>query len=131
MTEAETNEQVESGGSEGKPTEATFLQFLSGMAAQALVHLGAIANPLTGQTSVDVPNARYSIDLLAILDEKTKGNLTDEEARYLAAALHELRMRFIQVNKPADDTKSDGEANEEDAVRETNDQADNNSDDNS
>lgn len=93
-----------------KTVEASFVQFLSGMAAQALMHLGAISNPLTNQTTVDLPNAKYSIDLLAILEEKTKGNLTEEESRYLAAALHELRLRYVDVTQGAGAATSDGEA---------------------
>jgi hypothetical protein len=81
-----------------KPAEASLLQFLSGMAMQSLMHLGAMQNPITGKTEADLVNAKYSIDLLAILEEKTRGNLTDEEARYLRVALTDLRMRYVQVS---------------------------------
>ncbi len=76
---------------------ADFLHFVSGMAAQALMQLGAIENPLEGGRKTDLAAARYSIDCLQILAEKTKGNLTDEEDRYLRAALHDLRMRFVEA----------------------------------
>lgn len=86
-------------GEERKPLEASFLQFLSGMAAQALMHLGVISNPLTNKVDVDLANARYSIDLLAVLQEKTRGNLTPEEDQYLNAALHELRLRYVDATQ--------------------------------
>ena len=82
--------------------EATLIQFLSGMAAQALMHLGLMANPITEKTEVDLPNAKYSIDLLSVLEKKTKGNLTEEEERYLRNALYELRMRYVQVSNQSD-----------------------------
>lgn len=78
---------------------AEFLSFLSGIAAQALMQLGEIDSPIYGKRIVDLDAARYSIDVIGILEEKTKGNLTDEEARYVAAALHDLRMRYVAAAK--------------------------------
>jgi len=76
---------------------ADFLHFISGLATQALMQLGEIENPLAGEKVVDLEAARYSIDLLGIIEEKTRGNLTPDEKRYLAAALHDLRMRYVQA----------------------------------
>ena len=76
---------------------ATFLQFASGMAAQTLMHLGALENPITNSATIDLPNARYSIDLLNMLKEKTQGNLTEEEEVYLNAAIDDLKIRYAQV----------------------------------
>lgn len=80
-------------------SKATFLQFVSGLAAQTLMHLGAMENPITGATDVDLPNARYSIDILAVLQEKTAGNLTEEEEEYLRLAIRDLRLRYIEVDR--------------------------------
>jgi len=88
---------------ESRPVEADFLQFLSGMAMQTLVHLGAIENPITKKTSRDPANAKYSIDILGVLQAKTKGNLTAEEERYLQAALTDLRMRYVAVTEAGGD----------------------------
>ena len=85
----------------GDARQPTFLQFLGGMAVQTLVHLGKMSNPVTNETKVDLPNARYSIDLLAILQEKTKGNLTSEEDAYLANVLRDLRMEYVEAAKSA------------------------------
>ncbi len=79
--------------------KATFLQFASGMAAQTLMHLGMLENPLAGTTDIDLPNAKYSIELLIMLKEKTSGNLTDEEASYLNAAIDDLKIRYAQISE--------------------------------
>ena len=65
----------------------------------ALVHLGDASEPEGGQRSVDLVMARQTIDLLEILLEKTKGNLTGDEERVLGHVLYELRMRFVEVKK--------------------------------
>lgn len=95
---AKSDRRIDSMSTEGKkPTEASFLQFVSGMAVQTLVHLGKMSNPLTGGAAVDLPNAKYSIDILAILEEKTKGNLSPQEAEYLQNALRDLRLEYVSV----------------------------------
>lgn len=83
--------------SEGKTVQANFTQFVGGFAVQTLVHLGKMANPMTGETSVDLPNAKYSIDILGILQEKTQGNLTPEEDEYLTNILRDLRMEYVSL----------------------------------
>lgn len=89
---------------EGRPVEATFLQFLSGMAAQTLMHLGMMENPITRTSSIDLANARYSIDLLEVLRVKTAGNLTPEEEQYLLVALRDLRVRYASVAEKKENT---------------------------
>lgn len=76
---------------------ASFLGFISGLATQTLMQLGEIENPFSGGKVVDLEAARYSIDLLGILEEKTKGNLSPDEERYLKAALYDLRMRYVSA----------------------------------
>lgn len=104
--------------------EASFLQFISGMAGQALIHLGLMSNPLTGTTAADLPNAKYSIDLLAVLQEKTRGNLTDEESQYLSSALADLRMRYVDVVEARNNAGGDGASDENDAAETDNDTSD-------
>jgi hypothetical protein len=81
--------------------EANFLQFISGMAAQTMMHLWMMENPISRKTSLDLPNAKYSIDLLGIIQDKTNGNLTPEEDNYLSAALKDLRVRYAQAAEKA------------------------------
>ncbi len=80
-----------------KKIEASFIQFVGGFAVQTLVHLGKMSNPMTGETSVDLANAKYSIDILGILQDKTNGNLSEEEDEYLANLLRDLRMEYVTV----------------------------------
>jgi hypothetical protein len=76
---------------------ADFMTFVGGLAAQTLIHLGQMENPITGKTEQDLEQARYMIDLLRMLKDKTKGNLTDMEARGLDAILFELHMGYVKL----------------------------------
>lgn len=82
-----------------KKIEANFIQHLYGMAIQTMIHLGKVPNPIDNKRKVDLTNAAYSIDLLGILEQKTKGNLTQEEETYLSSVLRDLRMEYVEVSK--------------------------------
>jgi hypothetical protein len=78
----------------------SFAGFVLTLATTAAVHFGDIADPNTGQR--DQPNvqaAHQMIELIAMLQEKTKGNLTSEEARLVDDLLYELRMRYVQAQQ--------------------------------
>ena len=87
--------------SEAQPDDAkstvNFETFILSMGANALVHLGDVPHPETQQEMVDLALAQQTIDILGVLSEKTRGNLTDQEARVLQATLYDLRMRFIEA----------------------------------
>jgi hypothetical protein len=72
--------------------EASFLAFCSGLASQALMQLGELPFP-DGERHSNIPYARYTVDVLRILRDKTDGNRTDEETAYLDAALGDLERR--------------------------------------
>lgn len=76
-----------------------FTSFILSLATSALVHLGQEADPTSGKISVDLPNARQGIDLLTLLKEKTRGNLTQEEENLVQQLLYTLRMKFISLEK--------------------------------
>lgn len=101
-----------------KPVEANFIQFISGFAVQTLVHLGRMSNPMSGETKVDLVNARYSIDILGILQDKTKGNLTSEEDEYLSNLLRDLRMEFVTVSNTEGGGDEDGDTADADTPSE-------------
>lgn len=84
------------GGAGGMPP-ATFETLISTMVTQALFAMGAIPDPRTGQRMQNLDHARYQIDLLGVLEEKTKGNLTEDETNLLSSAVYELRTRYIQL----------------------------------
>ncbi len=84
-----------------EPTPAlNFASFVFSLLHTTAVHLGDAADPNTGE--VPPPNlegAQQMIDILGILEEKTKGNLTAEERQLLEQGLYELRLRFVEVKK--------------------------------
>lgn len=78
-----------------------FTQLCLSMASSVLIHLGEANDPETGAPRIDLPLAKQTIDVLSMLEEKTRGNLTDAEARLLSTVLYDLRMRFLQRSKKA------------------------------
>ena len=80
---------------EPKQTEFTF--FISSLSMQALIALGEMPHPATNQPHPDPEQARYLVDLLGMLQEKTKGNVSAEEASLLENVLYELRMKYVAM----------------------------------
>ncbi|MBI3871790.1 MAG: DUF1844 domain-containing protein [candidate division Zixibacteria bacterium] len=72
-----------------------FISLVASLQSTGMMQLGKIINPASGAVDRDLEGARQIIELLAVLEEKTKGNLTDEERRFLERALFELRMNFL------------------------------------
>ena len=87
--------------SAGVAPEITFGTFVVGLSTQALVHLGEIPDPLSGQPSADLPAAQQLIDIIAILKEKTRGNLDHDEDTLLETILFELRMKYVERARQA------------------------------
>lgn len=86
-----------------KVVEASFSLFVSSLMMQAMSALGEIENPLTKKKEFNPSHAKFIIDTLTMLQEKTKGNLTKEEAEMLEGILYELRMRFVSKTQKAGD----------------------------
>jgi hypothetical protein len=76
-----------------------FSTFILGLASTTLIHLGAAPHPETSSLSPDLPLARQSLELLELLQVKTKGNLTVEEERLFSNLLTDLRLRFVNLTK--------------------------------
>ncbi|MEW6078055.1 MAG: DUF1844 domain-containing protein [Thermodesulfobacteriota bacterium] len=72
-----------------------FSTFIFSLNSSALVHLGVVPDPTTGVVRRELVIAKQTIDILAMLEEKTKGNLTDEEQKLLSHILHDLRIQFV------------------------------------
>jgi len=79
--------------------EINFSSFLLSLSSSVLLHLGEIEDPQYGEKKKDLVLAKQSIDIINILKEKTKGNLTQEEENLLEQLLYDLRMRFVKANK--------------------------------
>ncbi len=86
-------------GAPGAEQTLDFTTFVLSVSHSALMHLGVAPHPETGAVVRELPLAKQDIDLLAMLEEKTKGNLTGEEERFLAQVLFDVRMRFVEVSK--------------------------------
>lgn len=79
---------------------ADFIILVNSFAMQAMILMGVIPNPMTGKPEEkDLDTARHYIDMLAMLETKTKGNLTQEESDALSLTLHDLRMTFVRIGK--------------------------------
>ena len=91
--EDKKEEQTETMGAMPKVDMNTFILSLS---SSVLVNLGEVPDPVTGKISQNLEMARHTIDILALLEEKTKGNLTEDEERLLKNVLFDLRMKYIQ-----------------------------------
>ncbi len=79
--------------------EINFPTFVASLNASALVHLGAIEDPVSGQREKDLPMAKQTIDILSLLQQKTAGNLTPDEDSLLKSILYDLRMLYVRERK--------------------------------
>src|ERR1044071_10013868 len=77
------------------PVQASFTELVRMLATQAMMYLGAFPEPETGKRMVALEPAQFNIELLAVLEEKTKGNLSEEEKTMLTRLLYELRMQYV------------------------------------
>ncbi|MFQ5861841.1 MAG: DUF1844 domain-containing protein [Candidatus Brocadiales bacterium] len=97
--EKEREEKEEKGRKAPSLPEPNFILFVSGLATQVLIALGDIENPISRKKEKSLEQARYTIDVLKMIEEKTKGNLTPEEQKYLEGVLYDLRMSYIAGTK--------------------------------
>ena len=91
------DEEIEESEIPGANDPASFVNFLSTLATNAAAALGAIPHPATGQRSLDLDTGKYWLDVLAMVKEKTKGNLHAQESRLLESLLGDLRMQYVQL----------------------------------
>ncbi len=86
---------------EGKfiPPEPDFNFFVTTLALQAAIALGQVPNPATDKKEEDLTQAKFLVDTLGMLADKTKGNLTQQEASFIDNLLYELRMQYLAKTK--------------------------------
>ena len=87
----------------GADDPASFVNFLSTLVTNAAAALGAVPHPATGQRTLDLETGKYWLDVLAMIKEKTKGNLHPQEARLLDGILADLRMQYVTVVRATED----------------------------
>ena len=97
----------------GPMPDASFEMLLTTLAAESMVALGQVANPITGEATVNLDQAKYFIDTLQILREKTTGNLTEQEASALQMLLGQLQMAFVSVKDQSPATAPDSQTAED------------------
>ncbi len=81
------------------PGPVSFAGFILSLGTSALIHLGEESDPVSGKKDVRLERAREVIDLLSLLEQKTKGNLTSEEENLVTHLLYTLRMKYMQAEK--------------------------------
>jgi Domain of unknown function (DUF1844) len=79
--------------------ELSFTAFVLSLASTAAIHFGDLADPVSGQPGeLNLEGARQMIEILGLLEQKTRGNLTAEERQVLEQVLYELRLRFVDAS---------------------------------
>ena len=74
-----------------------FSSFILSLYSSGLVQLGKVEDPSTGKKTINLDLAKHTIEMIAMLEEKTKGNLTEEENNLLNALLTEIRLAFVEA----------------------------------
>ncbi|MFP4423801.1 MAG: DUF1844 domain-containing protein [Candidatus Woesearchaeota archaeon] len=83
---------------EDKIKEDMFTQLILGLQSSAFMLMGKVANPATGQTYKNLEEAKRTIDILLMLQEKTRGNLTETEEKNLSSIISQLQLNYSQEN---------------------------------
>lgn len=79
--------------------EVSFNSLIFSLSSTVFFHLGEIADPQSGKKAKDLPLAKHTIDIIAMLKEKTEGNLTEEEKKFIENILTDLRLRYVNSTK--------------------------------
>jgi hypothetical protein len=84
---------------DAEPERTMFNEFLMGIASSAFIYLGLVEHPATGRRQVDMTAAKESIDMLVMLREKTKGNLSHGEEKFFDDLLSDLKMQYVSMRR--------------------------------
>jgi hypothetical protein len=96
IEEPETADEPDTEAEDFQLPQINFATFIFSLNSSVLVHLGVIDDPATGKKVRNLPIAKQTIDILGMLEEKTQGNLTDDEAKMLKNILYDLRMIYVK-----------------------------------
>ena len=96
--ETGAGQETDEGKGQSLPT-VTFSTFALSIASSALVHLGEVPDPESGQTMRNLEVAKHNIDVLSMLKDRTVGNLDADEMRLIDALLYELRLKYVMADK--------------------------------
>lgn len=114
LAEQASKQAPHPGGAPEGERPVDFLDIVRSLASQALLYMGAIPDPETGRAILAPDMARLQIDMLGVLEEKTRGNLSEEEAKALGEILNELRFQFVEVSKAINKAIEEGKIRPQD-----------------
>jgi len=102
--------QAQGGAQPGQPQmpEANFEELIRTFALPALMYLGQMPDPQSGKSVLAPEIAKLHIDLLGLLEDKTKGNLSDDESQILSQTVSELRMAYVEISKAIEQAIAEG-----------------------
>jgi len=92
-------QKTPSEGEQAEPFQVDFSAFIMSLTSSAFYHLGDMADPTTGKKEVNLPAVQQTIDMLIMLREKTKGNLTEDENKLLEQLIYELQVKYVAKTK--------------------------------
>jgi hypothetical protein len=118
MRENDMSEQENSNAGAGGLDAALFTQLVLSFQAAAWQQMGKVKSIVTGKLERNLEMAKHSINMLGMLKEKTSGNLTEDESKYLDHVLYELRMNYLDEIKKGPDTREEGEGEKEEKAPE-------------
>ena len=98
VNETGTEAEVENESKQPMPV-VTFSAFVLSIASSALVHLGEVPDPESGEIGRSLEVAKHNIDILSMLKDKTAGNLDADEMRLIDSVLYELRLKYVMADK--------------------------------
>jgi hypothetical protein len=99
VSDRRSGDDAPSGQQAAGPMDLDFSTFVISLATSAQVGLGSVPHPETNRAAQNFPAAKQMIDILALLKEKTKGNLTDDESSLLDQVLHNLRIHYVRARE--------------------------------
>lgn len=97
MAEGDGFTMSDTQGAKGSLPKIDFSSFILSLYSSGLVQLGKVEDPSTGEKATHLDLAKDTIDMIAMLEEKTRGNLTEEEKNLLKALLSEIRMAYVEA----------------------------------
>jgi hypothetical protein len=97
--EAPAQDSASASAARGPLPPVDFGTFVLSLGSSAIMHLGELEHPQSGKVAKDLAMAKHTIDILSMLEEKTKGNRTPQEDKLMESLLYDLRLRFVDASK--------------------------------
>jgi len=102
---ADKIQETEGGAQQGQAVEINFLNYITSLGFQAMIFMGEIPNPVTNEVDKNLEQAKFLIDTLSMLKEKTEGNLNEQEKTLLENSVYELQTKYVQASSDKGSTE--------------------------